>query len=738
MTRRTVVRSRGFALALALFAPSTAAVLSGDLVAQVPHVIVETDMGGDSDDAAMVAFANRLADQGQIVLLAVMHNGNNEWGGSAISAVNTYYNRPDVPIGTYRTAAEANRPHYHPLSDPNNPNSPRTPLSYTGPTIQGDWVQILAENYPCDYRPRLRFPDAVDVYRDVLARAPDHSVVIVNGGYLGNLSNLISQFDVEPNLRSLFQRKVLRKTGAVGGHNTCNNGVFPAGLAEHVLNHPLYHTATMSWLSAPAVDPVATRTGPEMANLPDSNPVREAYRFKMEVESARRGTAIAWDWHIIDVLTSYSLIGWDQARHQGGLPFFDRDPPAWMNVANNCAGSIVGGAPPVPHWEFQGLSPSLTGQSIVQVSQQMRQRFFDDGIYAAPVSPWAPQREHLNITATFLDETTGGLSVASGHQNAAAAAGRFSAPLSTTASNSGAWLITEGRRYHDVSVVGSVTGVPRMTQFAPANSSPAILDVDLRVETRLQIGQQNGPKVRIVAWPGRGWIDPNQPHLPASAGQPVLRVEFWDQTSTGYRVVTSKDLRNTRPGDPFQFHISILGDRVSCKVNEEPAFASPVRVAGSHAADGEHVALGLRGTAPGGAWQLDYVLVRPTAGNRVMPDVYIDKAGTAWFSYVTDGDLESDFLRDILDGVTGAQSHFVEFDLVARPGWGSGFLLHLAWDDPNPNVLDWIALLGAARPEGIGSGHWVYAIEGFPWEARDRIRMEYRERVEVDRSPASY
>ena len=50
------------------------------------------------------------------------------------------------------------------------------------------------------------------------------------------------------------------------------------------------------------------------------------------------------------------------------------------------------------------------------------------------------------------------------------------------------------------------------------------------------------------------------------------------------------------------------------------------------------------------------------------PDVYVDKAGTVWFSYVTSGNLEDDMIRT--EG--GVASHFVEMDFWPRGKHGIG------------------------------------------------------------------
>ena len=70
--------------------------------ASPPPLIIDTDMSTDVDDVAAVCIANALADRGEATLLAVVHNTGLYEGVGAISVINHYYGRDDVPIGAYK------------------------------------------------------------------------------------------------------------------------------------------------------------------------------------------------------------------------------------------------------------------------------------------------------------------------------------------------------------------------------------------------------------------------------------------------------------------------------------------------------------------------------------------------------------------------------------------------------------------------------------------------------------
>ncbi len=134
---------------------------------QPVKLILDTDMSGDADDAGTLALLHALADRGECELLAMVTNRRDKTNASAaaVDAINTYYGRPDLPIGT----------------DKQGP----TDLQRTSP-----YTEALRDGFPNDIGPDDQAPDALDVYRQVLAKQPDGSVTICSVGALSNLAEL--------------------------------------------------------------------------------------------------------------------------------------------------------------------------------------------------------------------------------------------------------------------------------------------------------------------------------------------------------------------------------------------------------------------------------------------------------------------------------------------------------------------------------------------------------------------
>ena len=65
-----------------------------------PLLIFDTDMGSDCDDIGALAILHSYIDQGKAELLGCIYSsGKVPFGAGIIDAVNTYYGRPDIPIG---------------------------------------------------------------------------------------------------------------------------------------------------------------------------------------------------------------------------------------------------------------------------------------------------------------------------------------------------------------------------------------------------------------------------------------------------------------------------------------------------------------------------------------------------------------------------------------------------------------------------------------------------------------
>jgi inosine-uridine preferring nucleoside hydrolase len=127
-------------------------------------IIFDTDMATDCDDAGALAVLHALADNGECEILATMVSSGNPWSAPAVDVINTYYGRPELPIG----AAKGD-----------------------GPRVGSSYAQRLAGEFPHRLHSGDDAPDAAGLYRDILEKQPDHSVVIVTVGYLINLKNLL-------------------------------------------------------------------------------------------------------------------------------------------------------------------------------------------------------------------------------------------------------------------------------------------------------------------------------------------------------------------------------------------------------------------------------------------------------------------------------------------------------------------------------------------------------------------
>lgn len=163
--------------------------------AESVKVIFDTDMCGDCDDAGALAVLNKMADAGRAELLACLANTHDKDKAIAatISAINTYYGRPDVPIGAYH-----------------GPLHPAGGSTYD--------VKVRDE-FPHSAPPDDQTPDAVGVYRKALAAAPDRSVVIVSTGFLCNLHELLeSKADTASTLSGWdLTRQKVKLVVAMGG-----------------------------------------------------------------------------------------------------------------------------------------------------------------------------------------------------------------------------------------------------------------------------------------------------------------------------------------------------------------------------------------------------------------------------------------------------------------------------------------------------------------------------------------
>ncbi|MDR3711915.1 MAG: nucleoside hydrolase [Puia sp.] len=129
-------------------------------------VIFDTDMGPDYDDVGAIALLHAFADSGRADILATMASNKYEGVAAVLNLFNTYFHRPGIPIGVPKGDAVDQRDSQH-------------------------WTDSILARYPHAIRLNSEAPDAVRLYRKILAGQDDGRVVVVTVGFLTNLSGLL-------------------------------------------------------------------------------------------------------------------------------------------------------------------------------------------------------------------------------------------------------------------------------------------------------------------------------------------------------------------------------------------------------------------------------------------------------------------------------------------------------------------------------------------------------------------
>lgn len=162
-------------------------------------IIFDSDMGPDYDDVGAITILHAYADSGKVKILATIASTKYAGVAGVMNVFNTYFNRPNIPIGVPKGKALELRDFQH-------------------------WTDTLLAKFPHKIKSNGEVPDAVEVYRKVLAAQQDKSVTIVTVGFLTNLSNLLqSKGDTYSPLdgKALVAQKVKQLV--------CMAGRFPAG-----------------------------------------------------------------------------------------------------------------------------------------------------------------------------------------------------------------------------------------------------------------------------------------------------------------------------------------------------------------------------------------------------------------------------------------------------------------------------------------------------------------------------
>lgn len=224
-------------------------------------IIFDTDMHTDCDDAGAMAVLHALADRGECEILGMMLSTKDPHAAATIDAINTWYGHPDIPIGV---------------------------IKGEGVYRHSKFTKGIAAEFPHDVVYETA-PDATMLYRDILEKQPDSSVVIVTVGYLTNISNLMRLPAENGRLSGLdLIRRKVRKWVCMGGNFMGDpprddlklpnvNFQFDAAAAHYAI-HNWPGELIFAGREVCSV-PSGLEIGESLVKTPADNPVRRAYEL---------------------------------------------------------------------------------------------------------------------------------------------------------------------------------------------------------------------------------------------------------------------------------------------------------------------------------------------------------------------------------------------------------------------------------------------------------------------------
>ncbi len=243
---------------------------TGD-VSQPVKIIFDTDLGPDYDDVGALAFLHAMADSGKAEILATLSSNKHELVAPSIDVINTWFNRPDLPVG----APAGN-----------------------GPNLGSSqhWADSIVAVYPHDLKSTSEAEDAVRIYRKILAGQPDKSVTIITVGFLTNLNNLLRSGPDEFSAMSggeLIAAKVAKLVSMAGS--------FPRGREFNVYIDSLASKHVFeNWPGEVIFTGFETGkdilTGLRVMKMPVSgSPVKDVFRISIPMSEEDKNGRMSWD-----------------------------------------------------------------------------------------------------------------------------------------------------------------------------------------------------------------------------------------------------------------------------------------------------------------------------------------------------------------------------------------------------------------------------------------------------------
>jgi len=286
---------------------------------QPVKIIFDTDMGSDCDDAGALALLHVYADRGKAEILSCNYSsGKICYGVGIIDAINTYFGRPDIPVGAdYETD----------IGDPKD-------------KMRAEWL-LGNFDFGNDIVKNSDATEQTKLNREILLRQKNNSVTYLTVGHTNGLYELlVSEPDeISPLSGKELIHKKVKCWVAMGGLEANNqdciytkdwnffrNGTAPS-TAFLVKNFPkpFYIVATGSDIF----------TGKSLLETPENNIIRKAYETWLENTTNQTLSDQRPSWDLIGVY--YAVIGLGEylQREEPGYLDFDTGKGAiWIRGKN--------------------------------------------------------------------------------------------------------------------------------------------------------------------------------------------------------------------------------------------------------------------------------------------------------------------------------------------------------------------------------------------------------------------
>ncbi len=271
-------------------------------------IIFDTDFGPDYDDVGALTFLHAMADSGKIELLATISCNKNELVVSGIDVLNTFFGRPEMPIGAPKGNAVNLGSSQH-------------------------WLDTLSAKYPHKLMSTSEAPDAVTVYRKILTAQPDSSVTIVTVGFLTNIAGLLQSpsDSISPLSGIELVAKKVKNLVSMAGK-------FPEGrefniLMDSIASKYVYENWPLPVIFSGFEIGWEIRTGLRVMEMKvDNNPVKDVFRISIPLAEEDKNGRMSWDQTAV-LIGVYGTEGFF-TKVRGKIVVNEDGTNGWMNDSN--------------------------------------------------------------------------------------------------------------------------------------------------------------------------------------------------------------------------------------------------------------------------------------------------------------------------------------------------------------------------------------------------------------------